>query len=84
MAFLCYANVPNVGDFPNTWITTMNPKKVVFVHWEDFFKTPPVDDSYRLVRGTKPYKVRERIDKLGRKANFYIMPKPGTRLDVTF
>jgi hypothetical protein len=84
IAVMCYASADKVDFYPNKWITAMNPKKLVLVHWEDFFKTPPVDDNYKLVRGTKPWKVRERIDSLGRKANFFVMPRPGTRIDVTF
>jgi hypothetical protein len=84
IAFMCYASTPNVDDYPNKWIELMNPKKLVLIHWEDFFKQPPTDNEFRLVRSTKPRKVRERIDQLGKKVDYFVMPKPGTRMDVMF
>jgi ribonuclease BN (tRNA processing enzyme) len=84
MAIMCYASAPNVDDYPNKWIEWMTPKKLVLIHWEDFFRDARNDDDYKLVRGTKPWKVRKRIDALGKKRDYFIMPRPGTRMDVTF
>jgi hypothetical protein len=84
IAFMCYASAMNVPDYPNKMIEQMKPEKLVFVHWEDFFKQPPTDGKFRLVRGTKPHRVRDRIDKLGKKTDYFIMPKPGTRLDIMY
>lgn len=84
IAIMCYASTPNVEDYPNRWIEWMNPKKLVLIHWEDFFKRPPTDDQFKLVRSTKPKKVRQRIDRLGKKPEYFVMPRPGTRMDVMF
>lgn len=84
LAILCYASAPNVDQYPNALINQIQPKKVMFVHWEDFFRTPKSFDDQRLVRGTKPKKVRQRIDLLGKPKDYFIMPKPGTRLKVKY
>jgi len=84
LALMCYASTPNVDNYPNKWIEWMQPKKLVLVHWEDFFREARADDDYKLVRGTKPSRVRERIDQLGKKRDYFIMPLPGTRMDVTY
>jgi L-ascorbate metabolism protein UlaG (beta-lactamase superfamily) len=84
IAFMCYASAMNVAEYPKKWIDQIKPKRLVLIHWEDFFKQPPTDGKFRLVRGTKPHRVRERIDDLGQKKDYFIMPKPGTRLDVMF
>lgn len=84
LAIMCYASAPNVGNYPKGWVDWMEPKKLMLVHWEDFFREAKSDDDVKLVRATKPRKVRQRIDALGKKADFFIMPKPGTRVDVGF
>jgi hypothetical protein len=84
IALMCYASAPHVKDYPNKWVELMNPKKLVLIHWEDFFRESRTDDDLKLVRATKPHKVRRRIDALGKKRDFFIMPKPGTRIDVLY
>lgn len=84
LAILCYASAPNVEMYPNKLLEKILPKKIMLVHWEDFFRTPKSFHDQRLVRRTKPKKVRERIDKLGRPKNDFIMPKPGTRIKIKY
>ena len=84
LAILCYASAPNVEMYPNKIVERIQPKKIMLVHWEDFFRTPKSFHDQRLVRRTKPKKVRERIDALGRPKNDYIMPKPGTRVKIKY
>ena len=84
LAIMCYASALNVDDYPNKWIEWMQPKKLVLVHWEDFFRESRIDDDQKLVRGTKPSKVRKRIDALGKKRDYFVMPRPGTRMEVTY
>jgi ribonuclease BN (tRNA processing enzyme) len=84
LAIMCYASAPNVEDYPNKWVEWMKPKKLVLVHWEDFFRDARSDDDHKLVRGTKPSIVRQRIDQLGMKRDFFIMPLPGTRMDFAY
>lgn len=84
LAILCYASAPNVDNYPNALIEAIQPKKLMWVHWEDFFRTPKSFDDQRLVRSTKPRKVRERIDRLGKPNSYFIMPKPGTRIKVKY
>lgn len=83
VAVLCYASALNVENYPNAVINFLKPEKLVFVHWEDFFRTPESFHDQRLVRRTNPKKVREQIDKLG-KTNDFMMPKPGTRIKIKY
>ena len=80
---LCYASTPNVEDYPAAIVKDVNPSKLVIVHWEDFFREPRSDDDVKLVRKTNPTKARQRFDELGKKKDFFMMPKPGTKIQVT-
>jgi len=82
VAVLCYSLTPNVEDYPKAIMSDLNPSKMVIVHWEDFFREPKSDDDVRLVRKTNPKKARKRFDKLGRKKDFFVMPKPGTKIQI--
>ena len=84
LAILCYASSLNVKAYPNAIVDFIQPKKVMFVHWEDFFRTPNSFHDQRLVRSTNPKKVRARINKLGKPNDYFIMPKPGTRIKVKY
>lgn len=84
LAVLCYASALNVDQYPNALVNYIQPRKLMWVHWEDFFRTPKSFNDQRLVRGTNPRKVRKRIDQLGKPKDFFLMPKPGTRIKVKY
>jgi hypothetical protein len=83
VAVLCYASILNVKDYPKAIVDDLTPSKLVIVHWEDFFKEPRADDDVKLVRKTNPKKARRRFDELKKKKDFFVMPKPGTRIQIT-
>jgi L-ascorbate metabolism protein UlaG (beta-lactamase superfamily) len=83
VAVLCYASTMNVSDYPTAIVKDLDPSKLVIVHWEDFFREPTSDDNYKLVRKTNPKKARKRFDELGKKKDFFVMPRPGTKIQVT-
>ncbi len=83
VAVLCYASTTYVKDYPKAIVKDINPSKMILVHWEDFFREPRADDDVKLVRKTNPKKARKRFDELGKKKDFFVMPKPGTKIQVT-
>jgi len=83
IAVLCYASTTYVDDYPGSIVKDINPSKLVIVHWEDFFREPRADDDVKLVRKTNPKKARQRFDELGKKKDFFVMPKPGTKIQIT-
>lgn len=83
VAVLCYASTMNVTDYPRAIVKDIDPSKLVIVHWEDFFREPRADDDVMLVRKTNPKKARKRFDELGKKKDFFMMPKPGTKIQIT-
>ena len=83
VAVLCYASTTNVENYPKSIVNDLNPSKLVIVHWEDFFREPTTDDNYKLVRKTNPKKARARFNELGRKKDFFVMPRPGTNIQIT-
>lgn len=84
LAILCYASALNVTEYPNAIINYLNPSKIMFVHWEDFFRTPKSFEDQRMVRSTSPKKVRNRINELQKKSDYFMMPKPGTRIKIKY
>lgn len=84
MAIFCYASSMNVSNYPNVFVDFIQPTKVMLVHWEDFFKEPRTTRDVKLVRQTNPKKVRARIDKLGKKRDYFTMPRPGTKVIVSY
>lgn len=83
VAILCYASTMNADGYPKDIVKDINPSKLVIVHWEDFFREPRNDDDVRLIRKTNPKKARKRFDELGKKKDFFVMPKPGTKILIT-
>jgi L-ascorbate metabolism protein UlaG (beta-lactamase superfamily) len=84
VAVLCYASTLNVRDYPKAIVKDIDPAKLVVVHWEDFFTEPTSDDNVKLVRKTNPRKARKRFDELGKKKDFFVMPRPGTKVQITY
>lgn len=84
LAIVCYASATHVDQYPNKLIDFIQPEKLMFVHWEDFFRTPNSFHDQRLVRSTNPKKVRKRVDRLDKPKDYFIMPLPGTRIKVKY
>jgi hypothetical protein len=84
VAVLCYALTLNVKDYPKAIVKDVDPAKLIIVHWEDFFREPTSDDNVKLVRKTNPRKARKRFDELGKKKDFFAMPRPGTKIQITY
>jgi hypothetical protein len=84
VAVLCYASTLNVKDYPKAIVKEVDPAKLIVVHWEDFFREPRTDDDVMLVRRTNPRKARKRFDELGKKKDFFMMPKPGTKIQMLY
>jgi hypothetical protein len=84
IAVLSYALMLNVKDYPKAIVKDIDPAKLIIVHWEDFFSEPRSDDDVKLVRKTSPKKARKRFDELGKKKDFFMMPKPGTKVQITY
>jgi L-ascorbate metabolism protein UlaG (beta-lactamase superfamily) len=84
VAILCYASALNVTDYPKAIVSAVDPAKMIIVHWEDFFRESRTDDDVKLVRKTNPRKARKRFDELGKKKDFFVMPRPGTKIQITY
>lgn len=91
LAILCYANTPNVKNFPNYLLDSIKRDgkypPVLMVHWDNFFKVRNQDDPYRLVPFTSSAKVQRRWRKVGYPdplADHIRMPVPGTLVNVWY
>jgi len=84
VAVLCYASTMNVNDYPKAIMKDLDPSKMIVIHWEDFFRETRSDDDVKLVRSTNPRKARKRFDELEKKKDFFVMPKPGTKIQITY
>ncbi|MCB0489708.1 MAG: MBL fold metallo-hydrolase [Cyclobacteriaceae bacterium] len=84
LAIICYASGLNVDNYPKALFDFVQPRKMMLVHWEDFFRTPKSFEDQRLVRRTNPRKMRKQIDALKKKSDYFIMPRPGTRVKITY
>lgn len=81
LAVLCVASYKNVQDYPHNHIQNLKPKAILFVHWEDFFRSyqkPP-----RTVRGTKVKLFPKQVAKYYDNTKFW-MPKPGVTMKVIY
>lgn len=81
LAVLCVASYKNVQDYPHNHIQTLNPKAIVFVHWEDFFRS--YQKSPRTVRGTKVRKFPKEVAEYYNASKFWL-PKPGVTMEVKY
>jgi hypothetical protein len=86
MAILCFASTQEVKDYPNYLVEATGAKKLVLIHWEDFFRYPRSPDDIRIVRGTNRKIVKQRLAKLKESAlnPEVIMPRPGTLMTVKY
>ncbi len=84
VAFLCVASTNFAKPYPSDIIKQIHPKKVVLIHWEDFFLKTLDFDSAKLVRLTNFKKVDKQLRRTGLvplKDNF-VMPRPGTMITI--
>lgn len=84
VALLCVASANYVKPYPIDILDTLKPRKVVFIHWEDFFRKPLDFEGARLVRFTNFRKLHRRLKRNGYEPNQkdYVMPRPGTLLTI--
>jgi hypothetical protein len=61
-------------------------KKLMLVHWEDFFRYPRSPDDIQMVRGTNKKLAKRRLDEVRNSAlqPEVIMPKPGSLIRVSY
>ena len=81
IAFLCVASYESSPFYPEVVITKTQPKKIVWIHWEDFFRD--YDKSPRTVRATDVpgFFEKEMVrNNLGKSC----MPWPRTILEIRY
>jgi hypothetical protein len=86
LALLCLASIQEVTNYPDYLVRALQPKKVMLIHWEDFFRYPRHVNDLKIVRGTNKNKAKERLEAI-RQLPFspeVMMPKPGTLIKVKF
>lgn len=83
VAVLCLASSNYVTPYPIEILKALTPKKVVFIHWEDFFERAEFNKT-KLVRLTNFRKIDKRLLKSGLTPNKedYVMPQPGTMITI--
>ena len=81
VAFICYASSGQVDDYPITLLDSLKPKKLVLIHWEDFFNE--YDKEEKLVKVTRRRKFRNRIKDAGYSWDNISMPKKGITTHIT-
>ena len=61
-------------------------KKMILVHWEDFFRYPKNPDDIQMVRGTNKKLARRRLNEVINSGVHpeVVMPKPGSLLRIKF
>lgn len=86
LAVLCFASMQEVDDHPNYIMQKTKAKKLMLIHWEDFFRYPKNADDIQMVRGTNKKLAKRRLDEVRRSGlqPEVIMPKPGSLVRVTF
>jgi len=86
MAILCAASMQEVKDYPNYLVRELEAKKLILVHWEDFFRYPKNEDDVKMVRGTRQKLVQSRLKAIKESAlkTEIIMPRPGTLITVKY
>jgi hypothetical protein len=86
LAVLCFASMQEVDDHPNYIMKKTQAKKLMLVHWEDFFRYPKSRDDIQMVRGTNKKLAKRRLDEV-RNSTLQpevIMPKPGSLIRVSY
>jgi hypothetical protein len=86
LAVLCFASLQEVKDYPAYLVENSGAKKLMLIHWEDFFRHPKNIDDVKLVRATNKKLAKQRlamVRALPEKPQI-TMPKPGTLITVQF
>jgi len=78
LAFIGVASANNVRDYPMGLLRAIRPRYVVFIHWEDFFRS--YDKKPGIVRATNFKKFLSRYEEVMGKdyPSFTTMPRQGT------
>jgi hypothetical protein len=78
LAFIGVASASNVPDYPFALLQKIRPRYVMFIHWEDFFRS--YDLQPKIVRATNFKKFLNRYQQaMGPAyASFTTMPRQGT------
>jgi hypothetical protein len=86
LAILCFASAQEVNDHPNYIMRKTQAKKLMLVHWEDFFRYPKNPDDIQMVRGTNKKLARRRLDDIKNSdlQPEIVMPKPGSLIRVKY
>jgi hypothetical protein len=86
IAVLCFASLQEVKNYPAYLIEGTGAKKLILIHWEDFFRHPKNTEDVKLVRATNKKTAKARLQKvqaLPQKTEV-IMPKPGSFISITY
>jgi hypothetical protein len=87
IAFIGVASSQNVKDYPQSLIKTLNPSRIILIHWEDFFR--PYGKAAKTVRFTNFNKFFKRLSQaqglgIDQMKGKVIMPKPGTLIELEY
>lgn len=86
LAVLCFASMQEVDDHPNYIMRKTKAKKLLLIHWEDFFRKGKGTDEVRLVRSTNKKLAKKRIDDV-RNSEMkpeVMMPRPGSLIKISY
>jgi hypothetical protein len=84
-AFLCVASSNYVKrKYPKKILEDLQAKKIVWIHWEDFFGPALEFNDARMVRLTNFRGLARRLRKAGFPATSenHVMPRPGTLITI--
>ena len=85
LAVLCAASTNNVNVYPKKIMDHIGAKKLLLVHWEDFFNKALEFDDPRLVRFTQYKKVAKRLGQWNTNVkDDVLMPRPGTMITIKY
>jgi hypothetical protein len=86
VAVLCFASMQEVNDHPNYIMRRTKAKKLILVHWEDFFRRPKHVDDIRMVRSTNKKLAKRRLREVQQTAQHpeIVMPKPGSLIRISY
>lgn len=85
LAVLCFASMQEVDDHPNYIMRKTKAKKLLLIHWEDFFGKQD-SGRLRLIRSTNKKLAKRRVDDV-RNSDLHpevIMPRPGSLIKISY
>ena len=86
LAILCFASMQEVTDHPNYIMRKTKAKKLLLIHWEDFFGKKISFEKVRMVRSTNKKLAKRRLNDV-RNSELrpeVIMPRPGSLIKVNY